>query len=100
MLKEIKELLQGIRNFRFKVVSYCIYFYISYLQCRSTTLKNNHMSNQELQNYPDPKKHKTVSFIKSGIRIVSCFFGSIGYLEYGFFGLAVAEVVGIIEELV
>lgn len=100
MSKEMKELLQGIRNFRFKVVSYCIHFYISYLQCRSTTLKNNHMSKQQLQNYPDPKKHKTVSFIKSGIRIVSCFFGSIGYLEYGFFGLAVAEVVGIIEELV
>ena len=50
--------------------------------------------------YPDAKKHQIVSFIKSGLRIVACIIGSLGYWEWGFFGLGVAEVVGILEELV
>ena len=53
-----------------------------------------------LTNYPDAKKHQLISFIKSGIRIVACIIGSLGYWEWGFFGLGVAEVVGIVEELV
>ena len=51
-------------------------------------------------NYPDAKKHQIVSFIKSGFRITACFVGGIGFYEYGFFILGLAEVVGIIEELV
>lgn len=50
--------------------------------------------------YPDAKKHQIVSFIKSGVRILACIIGSLGYYEFGFFGLAAAEVIGIIEELV
>ena len=50
--------------------------------------------------YPDAKKHQLISFIKSGIRIAACFLGGIGYFEVGFFILGVAEVVGIVEELV
>lgn len=54
----------------------------------------------KVQSYPDAKKHQIISFIKSGIRIVACIVGSLGYWEWGFFGLGIAEVVGIIEELV
>jgi len=50
--------------------------------------------------HPDARKHQIVSFIKSGIRIVACIIGSLGYWEWGFFGLGIAEVVGVIEELV
>lgn len=50
--------------------------------------------------YHDARKHQIISFIKSGIRIVACIVGSLGYLEWGFFGLGIAEVVGILEELV
>ena len=50
--------------------------------------------------YPDARKHQIVSFIKSGLRIVACIIGSLGYWEWGFFGLGIAEVVGILEELV
>jgi hypothetical protein len=50
--------------------------------------------------YPDAKMHQIVSFIKSGIRIAACIAGAMGYLWIGFVGLAIAEIVGIIEELV
>ena len=53
-----------------------------------------------ITDYPDAKKHQLISFIKSGIRIAACFIGGIGYFTTGFFLLGVAEVVGIIEELV
>ena len=50
--------------------------------------------------YPDAKLHQIISFIKSGIRIAACIAGIMGYIWIGFLGLAIAEVVGIIEELV
>tara|TARA_E500000318_G_scaffold109620_1_gene123029 strand:- start:2839 stop:3102 length:264 start_codon:yes stop_codon:yes gene_type:complete len=52
-----------------------------------------------LQDYPDAKKHQIVSFIKSGIRIL-------GYILIPFSLpwaagiLVLSEIVGIIEELV
>lgn len=52
------------------------------------------------QKIPDPKSHQTISFIKSGIRILSCLIGLLGFYEYGFLGLLIAEIVGIYEELV
>ena len=55
---------------------------------------------KEPANYPDAKKHQIISFIKSGIRIAACFAGGVGYFTVGFFLLGVAEIVGIIEELV
>jgi hypothetical protein len=50
--------------------------------------------------HPDPKKHQYISFVKSGFRILAgatLFFG-----EFAVAGalLIVAEVLGIIEELV
>ena len=52
------------------------------------------------QKLPDPKLHQTISFIKSGIRIVACIAGLCGYFGIGFFGLLLAEIVGSYEELV
>ena len=57
-------------------------------------------SKSKKPSYPDAKKHQIVSFIKSGIRILACFIGSFASIEYGFFLLAAAEVVGVVEELV
>jgi len=51
-------------------------------------------------NQPDAEKHQKISFIKSGIRILSCGLGIIGLYEIGFLGLFLAEIVGIKEELV
>jgi hypothetical protein len=50
--------------------------------------------------HPDPKKHQYISFVKSGFRILAgatLFFG-----EFAIAGalLIVAEVLGIVEELV
>ena len=52
------------------------------------------------QKLPDPKLHQIISFIKSGIRIVSCIAGLCGYFGIGFFGLLIAEIVGVYEEMV
>ena len=52
------------------------------------------------QKIPDPKKHQIISFVKSAIRIAFSFLGIIGFYELGFFGLLLAELVGIYEELV
>ena len=65
---------------------------------RTTSIKDLSISNN-IQDYPDAKKHQIVSFIKSGIRIL-------GYILIPFSLpwaagiLVVSELVGIIEELV
>ena len=52
-----------------------------------------------LNNIPDPRLHQIISFIKSGVRIL-------GYVALPFsiilsaFLLAIAEIIGIVEELV
>jgi hypothetical protein len=51
-------------------------------------------------NQPDPKLHQQISFIKSTFRIAACLAGVSGYLVFAFAGLALAEVIGIYEELV
>jgi hypothetical protein len=50
--------------------------------------------------HPHPIKHRTISFVKSGLRIAACYF-----LSYYDFQIAaglffVAELLGIAEELV
>lgn len=50
--------------------------------------------------HPDPKKHQTISFIKSGLRILACFAGIGGSVALLAAGLLIAEVVGVYEELV
>ena len=54
----------------------------------------------QLEKHPDAKKHKVISFIKSGLRIVAC-----GFLAYYDIQIAaglflLAELLGIAEELV
>ncbi len=68
---------------------------------RYASNKSDNLKTQPTETeYPDAKLHQTVSFIKSGIRIAACIAGAMGYLWIGFIGLAIAEIVGIIEELV
>ena len=55
---------------------------------------------KDIEKLPNPRLHQIISFVKSGIRIISCFIGIIGFYELGFFVLIVAEIVGIAEELV
>lgn len=51
--------------------------------------------------HPDPKKHQIISFIKSGVRIAACVCALASGHVYGLaLGLAIAEVIGIYEELV
>ena len=49
--------------------------------------------------YPDAKKHQTISFIKSWIRIIGYFFIPFSLVTATLI-LVVSEVIGIIEELV
>ena len=49
---------------------------------------------------PDPKKHKILSFVKSGIRIVACFALAVADLHAAGLLLVLAELLGIAEELV
>lgn len=49
---------------------------------------------------PDPKKHKFVSFAKSGFRIVGAVFLAAGDLLMAGVFLIIAEFLGIVEEMV
>jgi hypothetical protein len=49
---------------------------------------------------PDPVLHKYISFIKSGLRMIGCGLGIAGMFVAGFIFLFVAEIIGIIEEMV
>ena len=50
-------------------------------------------------NYPDPKKHQLVSFLKSGVRLLRYIFLPFNlYIAMGI--LLISEIIGIIEELV
>jgi hypothetical protein len=51
-------------------------------------------------NLPDPKKHQMISFIKSGFRIIAGFTLAFGSLQGAGLMLVLAEVLGIVEELV
>lgn len=51
--------------------------------------------------HPDPKSHMIVSLIKSGVRIGACIVAVIdGSVVTLAIGLAIAEAIGIYEELV
>ena len=49
---------------------------------------------------PDPKKHKYISFVKSGVRIVAAVFLGAGDLVLAGAFFIIAEFLGIIEEMV
>jgi hypothetical protein len=57
--------------------------------------------------HPDPKKHKIISFVKSGFRIVAGLALAGGgwlemnpYIQAAGLGLVLAEILGIAEEMV
>lgn len=50
--------------------------------------------------HPDPTKHKIISFIKSGFRIAAGVALACGYLQGAGGLLVLAEILGIVEELV
>ena len=64
---------------------------------RGTYFKNKKMKN--IDQMPDQKWHRIISFIKSGIRIVGYAFIPFNLIAATVV-LVVSEVVGIIEELV
>jgi hypothetical protein len=50
--------------------------------------------------HPDPKKHQIISFVKSGFRIAAGVFLMFGFIATAGVWLVVAEILGILEELV
>lgn len=54
----------------------------------------------DINKIPDPKKHQTISFIKSGLRLAAGLVGAFGKFEIGFGLLFLAEIFGVYEELV
>jgi hypothetical protein len=50
--------------------------------------------------HPDAKKHKNISFVKSGIRIVACGFLAYYEIQIAAVLFAFAELLGVAEELV
>lgn len=64
-------------------------------QYNSTTYTVNMPTTQ----LPDPKAHRTISFIKSGIRILGCMALTID-MTAAVAMLVMGELVGIVEELV
>lgn len=55
---------------------------------------------RKLKKTPNPIEYQKIPFIKHGIKVIAYAFGLFGFFELGFFGLLLAEVVGIYEELV
>lgn len=53
-----------------------------------------------MSDIPDPKKHKYISFIKSGLRIVACCFLAYYEIQAAAILFAVAELLGVAEEMV
>jgi hypothetical protein len=58
------------------------------------------MNNAQQHQHPDPVKHKYISFAKSGLRILAGIFLCYGFLAHAGGLLIIAEVLGIIEEMV
>ena len=50
--------------------------------------------------HPHPIKHRTISFVKSGLRIAACYFLAYYDLQIAAGLLLLAELLGIAEELV
>jgi len=50
--------------------------------------------------YPNAKRHKYVSFVKSGIRIIACGFLAYYEIQTAAVLFAFAELLGVVEEIV
>ena len=58
------------------------------------------MNNEQQYQHPDPIKHKYISFAKSGLRILAGIFLCYGLLWHAGSLLILAEILGIVEEMV
>ncbi len=58
------------------------------------------MTDEQEYQHPDPLKHKYISFAKSGIRIVAGVALGFGMLWHAGGLLILAEILGIVEEMV
>ena len=68
-------------------------------QAKHTPWETEHFLGKDVRHMPDQYKHKVVSFIKSGVRILG--FGVCWWsLDIGLTLLILAEVIGVGEELV
>jgi hypothetical protein len=54
----------------------------------------------QLESHPDARKHKYISFAKSGLRIAACYFLAYYDLQIAAGLFLLAEMLGIAEELV
>ena len=54
----------------------------------------------QLEKHPDAKKHQAISFLKSGFRLGACFALACYEIQLAAILLAIAELLGIAEELV
>jgi hypothetical protein len=54
----------------------------------------------QLEQHPDARKHKAISLVKSLLRIAACYFLAYYDIQLAAGLLAVAELLGIAEELV
>jgi hypothetical protein len=54
----------------------------------------------QIENHPDAKKHKIISFVKSGIRIIACGFLAYYEIQTASVLFLLAELLGVAEELV
>jgi hypothetical protein len=54
----------------------------------------------QIEKHPDAKKHKAISLVKSALRIVACYYLAYYNVQLAAGLLAVAELLGIAEELV
>jgi hypothetical protein len=93
-----KEMQQVMRSRKKKVLNEVIEKELFDVSQRQTLNKPKNIPNPV--KHPDPKLHQQVSFVKSGVRIVSCLLGFAGMYEIGFLGLFLAELIGVYEELV
>lgn len=73
--------------------------YTKYINYTSQQELLEEAARRNLLAIPDPKKHQTISFIKSGIRILGYMLVPVSLIAAAFV-LIFSEIVGIYEELV
>ena len=54
----------------------------------------------QIEQHPDARKHQTISFLKSGFRLGACFALAYYEIQTAAILFAIAELLGIAEELV
>ena len=58
------------------------------------------LDSTSVEKHPDARKHKYISFVKSGIRIVACGFLAYYEIQTAAILFGIAELLGVYEEMV